>query len=363
MKFTDRIDEYFTDQQAAGRINSPTTERSYRGRLQTLADHVGNRDPRTVGRTDIKTLLANWPHPNTQRNVRAIYVSFFRWMMEEGYRKDNPAEQTRRPKQRPTSVYRLTLSECVALMDASLDTQRERWAVHLGLLAGLRNRELRGLQPRHLARPGWIWVSPDIGKGGKERFIPILPELEAIVAEIHQDRTGDEYILCSRQTINPPANTKWRIDKHRPLSGRGLHQMLGELGEKAGIAAHVHPHLMRHAFGDYIARTASLASVSGPKIAQALLGHSDISTTVDTYTGELTLDDLETAVLGIRFRPGPGPLETATQGYPQPEHPATPHKATTGIEPVDSAPDAGKRHPERSRTRADHRHGTPRRPV
>ena len=228
MKFTDRIDEYFDDQRAAGRINSTTTERSYRGRLNSLAEHVGNRDPRTVGRSDVKRLLANWPHPNTQRNVRAIYVSFFRWMMEEGYRKDNPAEQTRRPKQRPTSVYRLTLTECVALMDASLGVQRERWTVHLGLLAGLRNAELRGLQPRHFHRPGWIWVSPDIGKGGKERWIPVLQELEPIVAEILQARTGLEYVLSSRQVVDPPRNTTYREDKHRPLSGRHEHRVVAE---------------------------------------------------------------------------------------------------------------------------------------
>ena len=46
---------------------------------------------------------------------------------------------------------------------------RERRAISLGLCAGLRNAELRGLQGRHFERPGLIWVSADIAKGRRER--------------------------------------------------------------------------------------------------------------------------------------------------------------------------------------------------
>jgi integrase len=55
---------------------------------------------------------------------------------------------------------------------------------HLGVCAGIRNAELRGLQRRHFERAGWIHVSADIAKGGRERWVPVLPELEPIVAEI-----------------------------------------------------------------------------------------------------------------------------------------------------------------------------------
>ena len=40
------------------------------------------------------------------------------WAMEEGYRKDNPVEQTRRPKKRPAEVYRLTREEAVRMLAA-----------------------------------------------------------------------------------------------------------------------------------------------------------------------------------------------------------------------------------------------------
>jgi integrase len=62
----------------------------------------------------------------------------------------------------------------------------------------------------------------------------------------------------------------------------------------AGISAHVHPHVMRHAFGYHVARHV------GIKNAQALLGHADVGTT-QIYTGAPTLDELAAAVEGFRF--------------------------------------------------------------
>ena len=94
---------------------------------------------------------------------------------------------------------------------------------------------------------------------------------------------------------------------------------------RAGIHAHVHPHVMRHAFGDHIARYA------GIKNAQALLGHADVGTT-QIYTGAPTLDELAAAIKGIRFA-----VEAELTFYPLETHPANPLEAPTGIEPVYTA--------------------------
>ena len=63
---------------------------------------------------------------------------------------------------------------------------------------------------------------------------------------------------------------------------------------RAGISAHIHPHLLRHAFADHIARHAGIRN------AQFLLGHADIATT-EIYLGQPTLDDLAGAVEGFVF--------------------------------------------------------------
>ncbi len=87
MKFARAIDLYIDDMRAEGRINSPRSERSYRGALNHHCDDLHNRDPAYVGREDIKRTLRRWPHPNTQRKNRAILVSFYDWAMKEGYRR------------------------------------------------------------------------------------------------------------------------------------------------------------------------------------------------------------------------------------------------------------------------------------
>jgi integrase/recombinase XerD len=330
MKFAEAIDLYIADMRTEGRINSPATETNYRITLNAHADDVSNRDPRTTSRDDVKRTLARWPHPNTQRKNRSILVSFYRWAMEEGHRKDNPAEQTRRPRGRKAQVYRMTLAETTRFL-AAAHTARERRVAYLGTCAGIRNAELRGLQGRHFQRPGWIWISADIAKGGKERWIPVIEELEPVVAEIRRNvnpactldpRTGvwvGEHVIPAERWSDPGRNTARTDIKQRPASRQVIRTVVEELRARAGIHGRVTPHSMRHAFGDHIARYA------GIKNAQALLGHADVATT-QIYTGEPTLDELAAAIRGFRFdRTNVLPLQNGGR---------TPLEARTGIEPV-----------------------------
>ena len=102
---------------------------------------------------------------------------------------------------------------------------------------------------------------------------------------------------------------------------QALRSAVMELAARAGIHAHIHPHIMRHAFGDHVTRHA------GIKNAQALLGHADVGTT-QIYTGAPTLDELA-AVAGFRF----GTQDERTF-YPLDGGAANPLEAPTGIEPV-----------------------------
>jgi hypothetical protein len=44
------------------------------------------------------------------------------------------------------------------------------------------------MQGRHFRRPGWLWVPSDIGKGKKERWIPVISDLEPVWRESRHDR-------------------------------------------------------------------------------------------------------------------------------------------------------------------------------
>lgn len=315
------IDAYIVDMRSQGRINSPATERSYRSILDRHGEDVLNRDPHYIGREDIKRTLRRWANPNTQRVGRAILISFYDWTMEEGLRKDNPARQTRRPKRRPTNVYRLTRTEAASMLAASLSSRRDSRAIHLGILAGLRNAELRGLQGRHFQRPGFVWVDSTVAKGGRERWVPVLAELEPIVSEIRNNVADDEYVLPAQRFRDAPINRERMDLKKRRSSSQALRTLVMDVAQRAGIAAHVHPHLMRHAFGDHVARYA------GMRNAQFLLGHATVATT-ETYVGRPSLDELQAAVAGFGF---------GTPVLPLSGRVAMAEEATTGIEPVQAA--------------------------
>lgn len=318
MRFTDAIELFVRDKRSEGRINSARTEESYRSRLECHAQDIGNRDPRNTGREDVKRTLRRWEHPNTQANARAILVSFYRWSVQEGMRKDNPAEQTRPPKKRKPTVYRMTRAEVIRLMRAC-ETHRERRVIYLGVLTGARNEELRGLQRRHFEREGAVWISKDIAKGGRERFIPVLSELDEVVGEILERVGPDDFVIPGRRSVGGRTPDVYREMPARPCSPQAVGKLVADVGLRAGISAHIHPHLLRHAFGDHVARMA------GIRAAQALLGHADISTTESTYTGGVTLDELTSAVSFFRY-----------EGYPLEEHAEIPVEAPSGLEPEDS---------------------------
>lgn len=304
-----------------GRINSDKTERSYRGVLEKHAQDVENRDPRYIGREDIKRTLTRWKHPNSQATCRAILVSYYDWLMEEGFRKDNPARQTRRPRRRKPEIYRLTRDEVEALLDAA-STSRERRVVFIGVCAGLRRQELLGLQGRHFQRDGYVWVSSDIAKGRRERWVPVIAELEPVAAEIRDRVAADEYVLPAQRWRDPGINRE-RADKLKhPSSEQAIWRLVGLIGQRAGIAAPVKPHMLRHAFADFTARYAGIRN------AQFLLGHANVGTT-EGYLGAPTLDELTAAISGFSYG-----AVTRTDVLPLRKSALTAAEATTGVEPV-----------------------------
>ncbi|HXH35731.1 MAG TPA: tyrosine-type recombinase/integrase [Plantibacter sp.] len=332
MTFRQAAAIYITDMRGEGRLTSARSERTYWDLLMLHAEDVGNRDPRTIGRDDVKRTLRRWSNPNTQRTRRATLVSFYDWCMEEGYRKDNPARQTRRPKARKPTVYRLTRDEAAAMLRAA-EGQQERRAIHIGICTGLRSQELRGLQRHHFERPGFVWVSPDIGKGGKERYVPVIADLQPLVAEVLGHLGPAEFVLQGSSGNRRAGARKLGPELYpdRPMAPVSLYRLVGRVGERAGIRASVHPHLMRHAFGDHVARSTGLS------VAQALLGHADVGTTRGYVDGS-TLDELAAAVTNLSFLDAPDEDNDQGPGVPPFGGPQNPSSGDGGNRTRDDGP-------------------------
>src|SRR4051794_19572913 len=162
---------------ALGRLTTEPSVAEYRRTVRKHAEDAGGARPDATTRDEVKLTLRRWSHPNTKRRKRTMLVSFYDWMVEEGVRSDNPARQIRAPRGRAPRVRRLTLDEVRALLAAATG-RTERRMVFLATCAGLRCSELRLLQGLHFARAGWVLVAADMAKGGRERWIPVMRDLE-----------------------------------------------------------------------------------------------------------------------------------------------------------------------------------------
>ncbi len=286
------IEDYFRDKRHLGRINSEETVRTCR-RVLGLHAQDTLAGPLRASREDVKRTLARWEHPNTRAREHTVLVSFYDWMLTEGYRPDNPARQVARAKMRKASVYRLTRMEIEAMI-AACETQRERRTILLGVCTGARANELMSFQGRHFAREGFVWFSADIAKGAKERWVPVLPELEPIVEDIRTNVRADHYVITTyRPAGRIPAPPTCRISR-TPFA-----RIIKGVAERAGITAHIHPHLLRHAFGDHVAKHAGL------RAAQALMGHANVQTTASVYVERAGLDELTSSIQGLAYRTAP----------------------------------------------------------
>jgi integrase/recombinase XerC len=294
LTFASAADLYIADMRALGRL---TTERSAGEHRRTLLQHAadaGTTDPRATTRDDAKRTLRRWSHPNTQRRRRSMLVSFYDWMVEEDLRRDNPARQTRAARGREPSVHRLTLEEARRFL-AAARAGSERRIAYLGVCAGLRRNEIRLLQGRHFARDGWIWISPELAKGGRERWVPVIRDLAPIVLDIRETTDPEHYALPATVWVAGDRGLRPVAAPDRPCHGKTIWRAVRRIGRRARIATNVHPHLLRHAFAEHVTRRAGL------RTAQAVLGHATIQTT-EGYLARPSLDELARATATLTFQ-------------------------------------------------------------
>ena len=144
---------------------------------------------------------------------------------------------------------------------ASLRTDRDRAMAGLMLFSGLRSAEVLGLSVTDVdIGRGWVRV---IGKGDKERRVPLDPDVAGLV---------QAYLLAERPDTDQRTLFVVAKGPHRgqPLSAEGLRRIFRYHREKSGVAAG-HPHALRHSFGTALAEAGVDLAVM-----QALMGHDHV---------------------------------------------------------------------------------------
>lgn len=221
--------------------------------------------------------------------VLSCWRSFYRWLGHEGLVGANPVQDVHAPKAARPLPKALAVDEAVQLAelhDADADPwteARDRAVVELLYGCGLRVGELTGLdlRPSSQAR-GWVDLDAQeasvLGKGSKRRTVPVgTKAAEALSAWLA--RREDCAALPAARLRDPAGAAALFIGRNGTrLSAQSIWRQLRQRSLKAGLAAPVHPHMLRHSFASHV-----LQSSSDLRAVQELLGHANIATT-QVYT-------------------------------------------------------------------------------
>lgn len=272
-----RTIEQFIDAIWMERGLSVNTLAAYRNDMSGFALWLQQNSSDTLHASDvdIQNYLAFRYHQGTKNRSAARLLStlrrFYGWQLRENRIQSNPAALIEAPKPEQPLPKTLTEQQVVDLLNAA-DTNdalglRDRAMLEILYATGLRVSELTGLQLNQLSiDPGVVRI---IGKGGKERLVPLGEEsLFWLQKYMQQGRTE----LLNNKL---PSSDVFVTRRGKGMTRQAFWYLIKRYGLKVGIAEQsMSPHTLRHAFATHL-----LNHGADLRVVQMLLGHADISTT------------------------------------------------------------------------------------
>ena len=235
---------------------------------------------------DVKNFLTTFSAPITQEKIihhlsnlkKKSYASasiaralmslkvFCRFLRREGILEQDAAQAIESPRLWQCIPDILTIEEAASLLEAP-DTKsykgvRDRAVLEVLYASGLRVSELCSLTLYSISDEA-VKV---MGKGGKERLVPIGQKALAAV---------DRY-LCYRLPFTH--ERLFLTEKGKALDRGAVWKMVKEYARKAEITKCISPHTLRHSFATHL-----LEMGADLRLIQDMLGHASIATT-DRYT-------------------------------------------------------------------------------
>jgi len=157
--------------------------------LTTLAADIHPRALLDVTRDDILTFLAARPAASTRYSLLSDIRQFFRWAIINDLTLIDPTAKIDPPRKPHRQPDPLTTSQIHAAIAGT--RPRTRLMIMLGAYAGLRVSEIAALHVDDIAHPGKLTVRQ--GKGGKDRTVPVAPELAAELTRwLARGRVGED---------------------------------------------------------------------------------------------------------------------------------------------------------------------------
>ena len=276
--------DLFLDMMAAERGAAKNTLDAYARDLADVSARLAVRGVKLAQATtpDLEQVLAGIESDGLSAATAARRLSamkrFYRFLLSEGRRNDDPCTPLHGPKQGRSLPKILSESDVDALFAVAGELRgpsglRTRALLEILYAGGLRVTELVSLPlSAFVQSERCIFVT---GKGGRERLVPLTASALETMAAYRDVRAAHLPPAGAGQQKARRYLFPSRTAKSGHLTRERFAQILQEVALAAGLdPSRVSPHVLRHAFATHLlARGADLRSV------QLLLGHADVSTT------------------------------------------------------------------------------------
>ena len=221
----------------------------------------------------------------TQARLLSSIHSFYRFLLYHHYIEQDPSELLEMPRVEKKLPEVLSLEEIdamIACIDMSKpEGHRNRAIIEMLYGSGLRVSELTELRLSNIYRQeGYMRI---LGKGSKQRLVPISPVADEQLGYWLQDRNALD--------IKPESIDIVFLNHYgRQLTRAMIFTIVKRLAQAAGITKTISPHTLRHSFATHL-----LQNGADLRIIQQLLGHESIVTT-EIYT-HVDIHNLRDAIL------------------------------------------------------------------
>ena len=195
--------------------------------------------------------------------------TYYRFLSSENILDENPVlliNNPKLPKKLPDVLSEKEISLIInAIQESSQFYQRDKAIIELLYSCGIRVTELCNLEMSNL------FIDEDLirvmGKGNKERLLPL---------GMRSKKYLDDYIKHSRNShIKKSGSSFVFVSRNgNQLTRAMINIILNKWTQVSGLKKSVSPHKLRHSFATHL-----LEGGADLRFVQALLGHSDISTT------------------------------------------------------------------------------------
>jgi integrase/recombinase XerD len=214
--------------------------------------------------------VAKEVNPRSQARIISGLKSFFKYLVFEDYRNDDPMELIETPKTGRKLPDTLTVEEIDSLIQAidfsTNEGERNRAMLETLYGCGLRVSELVTLKISDLFfEEGFIKIT---GKGNKQRLVPI-------------SNVTQKYILLYKNTVRTHITIQKGFEDTLFLNRRGkqltramIFTIIKNLAVSIDLNKTISPHTLRHSFATHL-----LENGADLRAIQLMLGHESITTT------------------------------------------------------------------------------------